>query len=153
MFDKRFIYKGGKFPDPEIDPVCYNPSFFQIELDLESDIFFELRKENGIEPARINQSSPKDLDKIQDFFIKNKESFYFLFHQSDELIGSILHIRNYIQSLSISKKYQRQGFGEKLSKYCINKILDKNYACVELKVLKGNIKAERLYKKLGFVEI
>ena len=63
------------------------------------------------------------------------------------------YIRNYIQSLGISKKHQRQGFGEKLSKYCINKILDKGFACVELNVLQGNTKAERLYKKLGFVEV
>jgi hypothetical protein len=67
--DKRFIYKGGKFPDPGIDPVCYSPGFFQIELELY--VFYELRRKNGIEPARINQ---------------------------------------------------RQGFGERLSKYCVNKI-------------------------------
>jgi len=151
--DKGFIYRGGNFPDPGIDAVCYNPKFFQIELDLESDVFSDLRRKNGIEPARINQSSPEDLDKIKGFFAKNKGSFYFLFHESGELIGSTLHIRNYIQTLSISKKYQRQGYGEKLSKYCINKILDKGYACVELNVLRGNINAERLYKKLGFVEV
>ena len=153
MPDKSFIYKGGNFPDPKIDTVCYNPGFFQIELELESDVFYEIRRKNGIEPARITQSSPKDLDEIKDFFTKNKDSFYFLFHESAELIGSTLHIRNYIQSLSISRKYQRQGYGEKLSKYCINKILDRGYACVEINVLQGNIRAERLYKKLGFVEV
>ena len=131
MPDKRFIYKGGKFPDPGIDPVCYNPGFFQIELDLESDVFFELRRKNGIEPVRINQSSLKDLNEIRDFFAKNKGSFYFLFQENGDLIGSILHVRNYIQSLSISRKYQRQGYGERLSKYCISKILDKGYDCVE----------------------
>ena len=153
MTNKRFIYKGDKFPDKGINPVCYNSDFFQIELDLESDVFSEIRRENGIKPIKINQSSLKDLNEIKDFFITNKDSFYFLFHQNGELIGSILHVKNYIQSLSISRKYQRMGYGERLSKYCINRVLDKGYVCVELNVLQGNIKAESLYKKLGFIEI
>lgn len=153
MSEMRLIYKGKKFNDILIKPICYNPKFFQMELDLESDVFYEIRKNNWISPAKINQSCQKDLKEIKAFFEKNKNNFYFLFHGNGDLIGSILHVRNYIQSLSVSKKYQRQGYGEKLSKYCINKIIDQGYACVELNVLNGNAKAERLYKKIGFVEI
>jgi len=153
MKDKKFFFKGAKFSNIDINPVIYKSDFFQLELDLESDVFYELRKLNGITPIKINESSKKELNEMKDFFEKNKNTFYFLFNDNGDLIGSILHLRNYIQSLSISKKYQRQGYGEKLSKYCINRILDKGYSCVELKVLDGNIKAEKLYKKIGFVEI
>ncbi len=117
------------------------------------NVLWELRKKNGIEPARINQSSPKDLESIKSFFSENKDTFYFLFHPCGDLIGSVLHKRNYIQSLCIAQEYQGQGYGEKLATYCINKILDKGYPSVELHILSGNIKAEQLYKKLGFVEI
>ena len=153
MKEKRYIYNGNKFPDIDISPINYKSDFFGLELDLESDVCYEIRKLNGINPIKINESSKKDLNEIKDFFENNKKTFYFLFHKNGELIGSILYLRNYIQSLSISKKNQRQGYGEKLSKYCINKILDKGYSCVELNVLNGNIRAENLYKKLGFVEI
>lgn len=153
MKDKRYIYKGSKFPNIDITPIKYKSDFFQLELDLESDVFYEIKKLNGINPIKISESSKKELNEIKKFFKKNKKTFYFLFHDNGELIGSILHLKNYIQSLSISKKYQKQGYGEKLSKYCINKILDKGYSCVELNVLNGNIKAENLYKKLGFVKI
>ena len=114
MKDKRYIYKGSKFPNIEISPVNYKSDLFQLELDLESYVFYEIRKLNGINPIKINKSSKKDLNEIKDFFENNKKTFYFLFHENGELIGSILYLGNYIQSLSISKKYQRQGYGEKL---------------------------------------
>ena len=127
--------------------------FFRAELELESDAFYELRRVNGIKPARLTQSTPEEIDKIGIFFLENRNTFYFLFHPSGELIGSILHINNYIQSLCISSGYRRQGYGEKLAKYCINAILKAGFARVELKILEGNSGAERLYKKLGFEEI
>lgn len=153
MADKRFIYMGSKFRDITINPICYNPGLFQKELDMESEVFFDLRKKNGIFPVRINESPQKDLDQIRDYFYSHKKNFFFLLKDDSEIIGSVLFVKNYIQSLSIAKKYQRQGYGEILSKYCINRILDKSYTCVELNVLNGNSKAEALYKKLGFKEL
>ena len=115
-------------------------------------MFYELRKSNGIQPYRINQSSSRDIEEIKAFFSKYINSFFFLF-DNDNLVGSILFLRNYIQSLSIASDYQRQGYGTKLTKYAINRILDKGYSSVELNILPGNIEAEYLYKKLGFVEV
>jgi GNAT superfamily N-acetyltransferase len=153
MTEKRFIYRGKQFLDVNIEPVNYSPSFLQMELDLESDVFYELRLANGILPVRINESTSEQLDEIKSFFLKNKDTFYFLFSSDQELIASILHLNNYIQALSVSKKYQRQGYGEQLSKYCINRILVNGYSSVELNVLAGNDRAEKLYRKLGFVEV
>lgn len=150
--EKHLIYRGGKLPDPFIKPVVYKPEFFQKELDNESEVFYELRKSNDIQPYRINQSSSRDIEEIKAFFSKNSNSFFFLF-DNDNLVGSILFLRNYIQSLSIASDYQRQGYGTKLTKYAINRILDKGYSSVELNILPGNIEAEYLYKKLGFVEV
>jgi len=150
--EKRFIYRGKKLPDPCINPVIYKPEFFQIELDLESELFYELRKGNGILPYKINESSDKELSEIYTFFDKNRNTFYFLFDH-DALIGSILFLRNYIQSLSIALSYQRKGYGTKLSVFAINKILDNGYDSVELNTLPGNIEAEQLYRKIGFTEV
>jgi ribosomal protein S18 acetylase RimI-like enzyme len=153
MPDKRLIYKGQKFVDPGIDPVCYDRSLFQLELDRESDLFFDIRTKNGIEPARIGDSSSEALLSIGEFFFANRESFFFLFHQEGDLIGSILHLDNYIQMLCVSREYQRQGYGAKLAQYCINRILEEGYTSVELNILDGNVSAERLYSRLGFEEI
>jgi ribosomal protein S18 acetylase RimI-like enzyme len=149
--DIRMIYKSGngKFKIPPLDLVNYNESYFMQELDLESDIFYELRKANGIEPYRINESPQNDLNEIRDFFSRYKDTFFFYFMDND-LVGSILFKRNYIQSLSIAKKYQRQGYGTLLSKFAINYILDKGYSCVELNVIPGNASAIKMYQKIGF---
>ena len=152
MSDTRYIYEGNTFHNINVTPINYVPEFFALEIDLESDVFYEMRKNNNITPHRLNQSSLKELNDIKEFFDKNKSTFFFLFN-GNELIGSILILRNYIQALSIAKKYQQQSYGTKLTKYAINFILNRGYRCVELNVLDGNIPAHRLYVKLGFKEL
>jgi ribosomal protein S18 acetylase RimI-like enzyme len=149
MRENRYIYEGGKFENIDITPINYKPEFFNLEIELESEVFYDIRKLNNILPYRLKNSSEKDLNEIKGFFEKYRSSFFFLF-DNDELIGSILIIRNYIQSLSIAKNCQGKGFGAKLSKYAINYILNKGYRAVELNVLHGNVRAHNLYTKLGF---
>lgn len=149
MGETRYIYEGNPFQNTIATPVNYVPEFFDLEIELESDVFYEVRKYNNIVPCRLNQSTQKELDDIKEFFNKNKSTFFFLFNEN-ELIGSILVVRNYIQALSVARKYQRQGYGAKLTQYAVNIILGKGYRCVELKVLDGNIPAHNLYNKLGF---
>ena len=68
------------------------------------------------------------------------------------MIGSVLIINNYIKEICIAKKYQKKGYGTKLTKFAVNKIYEKGYKTVELDVLPGNSIAEKLYKKLNFYE-
>ena len=150
--EKHFIYSGGRFPDPGIRPVTYQQQFFQVELDLESEVFYSLRKKNGIKPYRINQCNTEDLESIKKFFEGNRNSFFLLF-DNERLVGSILLLRNYIQSLSVARNYQRKGFGTKLAQYAVNYAFDKGYSSIELNTLPGNIDAEHLYRKLGFLEL
>lgn len=150
--DVKMIYKRGKFDIPFISLATYRDDFFQLELDLESELFFEFRKKHGWLPYKINESSETELKEIKEFFNKNKETFLFYFNNSD-LVGSILYFGNYINCLSINRKYQRNGFGILLTKYVINKILDSGYKTVELNVFSDNTNAINMYKKIGFVVI
>jgi ribosomal protein S18 acetylase RimI-like enzyme len=88
------------------------------------------------------------LTRIKDLFNRNKDTFFFLF--DDELIGSIFYLHNYIQSLSVNRKYQRMGYGSMLTKFAINKILSSDHSEVVLKVMEGNIPALELFKEIGF---
>ena len=153
MNDKRFIYEGQPFATEPLATVTWRPEFFQAELDLESDVFHDIRKANGIEPAAINRSSANDLAEIREFIENNGRSFHFLFADDGRLIGSILAVRNYIQCLSVAREFQRQGYGARLAMDCCNRILAKGYRAVELNVLPGNLPAEQLYRKLGFREV
>jgi ribosomal protein S18 acetylase RimI-like enzyme len=147
--DLRMMYKNGIFTIPEITLETYRDEYFQLELDLESEVFYELRVSNGLLPHRINESSEKELREIKEFFNVYRNSFYFFF-DNNELIGSSMHRRNYIQCLCIAKKYQHQGYGTLLTKFIVNTIIEKGFNCVELNVLPDNYKAINMYKKIGF---
>ncbi len=149
--EKRFAYQGTKFLDPDIEPVTYRKEFFQKEIELESEAFYELRKANGIFPHRLSESGGEELRGIADFFDMNRDTFLFLF-SGDELVGSILFLGNYIQSLSVAPRFRRKGYGTKLSMFAINRILESGYSSVVLHTLPGNTAAERLYTALGFKE-
>ena len=152
MDDLKFRYYDKAFDDPGLILEKYSEKYFINELEMESVLFYDLRKANNIQPFKIIESSNEEQKEIKDFFSKNKDSFFFLFINND-LVGSILILGNYIQCLCVNKKYQRQGYGEKLVKHAVNYIKKNNYEYVELNVMKGNIAAEKLYSKLGYVHV
>lgn len=153
MADRHFTYTGPAFPDPGIAPVIYRPEFFDAEIRMESEAFEALRRANGMEPARLDQSPPAELDEVRDFFRKNAESFFFLLDPDGGLIGSILHLGNYIQCLCVAPSHIRQGWGRRLTAFCVNRILAAGQGKVELDVMEGNDAAAALYRDMGFAEI
>jgi ribosomal protein S18 acetylase RimI-like enzyme len=154
MKEIRYIYRQGKYSDVTISPVTYVPDFFQLEIELESEVFYELRKKNGITPFMLRDSTPSEFEEIKQFFSNNSSSFFFLFDGEDRteenLIGSILLLGNYIQCLAVASKYQRKGYGEQLVKYGVNHALAQGHKTVELTLIEGNTRALALYTKLGF---
>ena len=151
MDEYNLVYRGQKFDNPYLKPIAYCDEYFKIEIDMESDLFYELRKHNNIIPNRLCDSSKDELEEIKIFFNQVKDSFLFLFADDGSIIGSILFMRNYIQSLCISKNHQRKGYGSSLVKIATNKILESGYSEITLNVLKGNTEALELYRKLGFI--
>ena len=142
------------FTDVSIAPVTYTSDFFQLEIELEYEVFYELRKKNGITPFALKDSTPSEFEEIKQFFSKNSSSFFFVFDGEDRtaenLIGSILLLGNYIQCLAVASKYQRKGYGEQLVKYGVNSALSQGHKTVELTLIDGNTRAQALYTKLGF---
>jgi ribosomal protein S18 acetylase RimI-like enzyme len=150
MNEYEIIYKGTIFEDSNIKPYKYCDDYFDLEIREESNLFFENRLANNILPNRLNESSERELQEIKKFFNENRDTFYFLFDENDAFIGSVLWLKNYIQSLLVVRKYQRKGFGEKLTKFAINNIMQNGYDEIKLNVLLGNEPALMLYKKIGF---
>ena len=68
--EKHFVYSGPKLPDPGISPVTYREEFFHQQLELESDLFEEMRRNAGITPHRIADSDPESLKGIAAFFVR-----------------------------------------------------------------------------------
>ncbi len=152
MPDSHFIYSGGPFPDPGIKPLPYQAEFFKAELALESALFEDLRRAKGIEPARLDQSSPEELEGIRAFFNEHAQSFFFLFDEDGRLIGSILYLGRYIQCLAVDRAYQGRGWGRKLAAYAVNRILAQGPGAIELDVMEGNDNALAFWRALSFTE-
>jgi ribosomal protein S18 acetylase RimI-like enzyme len=150
MKEYELIYKGPMFEDQSIIPYKYCDAYFGLEIDAESDLFYENRFENHILPYRLYDSSEKELAEIKNFFTVNRNTFYFLFHERDSFIGSVLWLKNYIQSIIVIKEFQRKGYGEKLAKFAVNNILKNGFNEIRLNVLFGNENALKLYQKMGF---
>jgi ribosomal protein S18 acetylase RimI-like enzyme len=142
-------YRGGKFDLPEMDIRTYREEYLMPEVEMESDIFYDLRVRHDIRPHRLIDSTEAEMAEIRDFFNANKDTFYFLF-DGGEMIGSAMVRRNEIHCMSVARRFQHHGYGSLLTKYCINTALAKGYACVELRVLNDNTPAINLYKKVGF---
>ncbi|NJL70919.1 MAG: GNAT family N-acetyltransferase [Candidatus Competibacteraceae bacterium] len=151
MKERKYIYDGPPFASVSVAPITYEDDFFDLEIRLESELFFALRQQNDIKPYRLTESSETELDKIRTFFQVHRSTFFFLFDEH-ELIGSILLLRNYIQSLVVARPYQRQHYGTELTKFAVNRALNHGWNTVALKVLEGNTEAQRLYEKVGFRE-
>jgi ribosomal protein S18 acetylase RimI-like enzyme len=150
--ETKFRYAGKRFGLDGFFPTEYRDEFFQLQLDAESDLFEDLRKQNGITPWRIADASREELQQIREFFAQNRKSFFFLF-EGGQFVGSILFIGNYIQSLIVMPECQRKSYGSQLTKFAVNKILEGGHGSVELHVMSGNGAAEKLYRKLGFAEV
>ena len=153
MEEYNLVYRGNSFEDPHIDPVPYTDSYFDIEIEKESELFYEMRKQNDMKPYKLSDESEEAKDEIKKFFNDNKDTFLFLFSEEKEYIGSVLYLQNYIQSLCVDKKYQNKGYGKKLVMYVCNQILGKGHDSVKLKVFKMNQVALHLYFDLGFVVV
>lgn len=151
MQEIRYIYEGQPFSEVEIKPVIYQPDFFDRQIALESEVFYDLRVEHDIRPHRLDQSSASELAEIRRFFEDHGSSFFFLFN-GPEVIGSILLVRNYIQCLAVARQYQRQGYGRKLTLFAVSFLLNKGFRCVEVSILPGNTPAQLLYTSIGFKE-
>lgn len=151
MKEIRYIYDKAMFKDVSIKPAAYEESFFNLEIELESEVFYKMRKENEILPYALRDSSPSELEEIREFFSKNAKSFFFLF-EGNALIGSVLLLSNYIQCLAVSTEYQRKGYGAQLVKYAVNYALSNGAQTVELTLVEGNTRAQNLYRKIGFKE-
>lgn len=82
------------------------------------------------------------------------KDYYFVMLLNNKIIGySLLRLFGYeIPSFGccIRRGYENIGYGEKLTKWTLNKAKELGYKKVILKVYKNNERALELYKKVGF---
>ena len=86
--------------------------------------------------------------------LKTNQTLYFVLKSNNNIIGyisfNIVFENMDIQSIVIDKNFQKKGFGTYLLNFAIQYAKDNNVINIFLEVRKSNIKAIKLYEKIGF---
>jgi len=124
-----------------IDLVCYEDKYYDSYKIVYEQCFYEMRKALEFVPYNCCDSKQE---------LEEKKSDIFLYVTDNEIIGSVAIYGNEIDDLIVNKKYQGQGYGEKLLSFAISYMQKNKIEPITLCVLKWNEKAVNLYEKHGF---
>jgi ribosomal protein S18 acetylase RimI-like enzyme len=138
-------YKGTFQPDTDMEFVPYIDKYYEQYAKCRQDCFYELRKENDIQPYVPFQLSEEDREKT----LKRKEYKYIAL-MNEQLIASFDLEEGYLDTIIVSPNYQGKGYGKKATQFAINKALSQDAQLIHLSVIESNTKAMSLYKSLSF---
>lgn len=140
----ELYYRGITQPNVDIEFVPYEDNHYDQYIKLVQDCFYELRKENDIQPYAIPASQQ---DKENRF--KSKYSIYVAL-ENEQLVASIFVEDGNLDFIMVTPAYQGKGYGKKATQFGINKALNQGAKLIQLGVLDWNTKAIALYESLGF---
>ncbi|WLC66787.1 GNAT family N-acetyltransferase [Clostridium tagluense] len=140
----ELYYRGIIQPNVDIEFEPYEDKYYDQYVKLVKDCFYELRKENDIQPYSI-PSSKQDRENR----LKSKDSIYVLF-ENEQLVASIFVEDGNLDFIMVTPSYQGKGYGKKATQFGINKALSQGAKLIQLGALEWNTKAIALYESIGF---
>jgi ribosomal protein S18 acetylase RimI-like enzyme len=140
----ELYYRGIIQPNVDIEFVPYEDKHYDQYIKLIQDCFYELRKENDIQPYSIPASHQDRENKF-----KNKDFIYVSF-ENEQLVASIFVEDGNLDFIMVTPAYQGKGYGKKATQFGINKALSQDAKLIQLGALEWNTKAVALYESLGF---
>jgi len=138
-------YKGMFQPNTDIEFVPYEDKYYDQYAKCRQDCFYELRKENDIQPYVSFQLSKEDRENT----LKRKE-FIYISLKKEQIIASFDLMEGYLDRIIVTPSYQGNGYGKQSTQFAVNKALSQDVQLIHLSVVEWNIKAVNLYKSLGF---
>jgi len=87
---------------------------------------------------------------------ENPLSMYYVYELNKEIIGYIgfrldLEFAE-MMNFCIAPFHQNEGYGSELLNHALNKVIEHGAKTISLEVRESNVKAQHVYKKLGFKE-
>lgn len=126
----------------------YEEQYADQYIDLRDEAFNPLDTACGNKPDANRRNKEKVLEWLRD---SDKEDNFGTFWLQGELVGLYVLYNDYLNSLAIHPKFQNKGYGSRILKFCINKMLnDKKYIEIYLNCLIQNKDAHKFYIKNGF---
>lgn len=140
----EMIYKGTCEPELDVKFIPYEDKYYEQYKKCRQDCFYELRKENDMQPYRCEYGEGNREETL-----KKKDCIYILIDK-EELIASVMIENGYLDHIIVSPAHQGKGYGRKTTQFAINKALSQGNNLIKLTVIEWNTKAINLYKSLGF---
>ena len=138
----EMTYSGGKPETPDIVCLPFDESMWDDYMAMYNECFHEMREALEIEPYDFYS----DISQI-----KGREENIFVFFYEGRLAGSVSCIGNELDDLTVRKDHRRRGFGRRLLRFGMTKILENGYSEVVLHAAEYNAAAVRMYLDEGFV--
>jgi GNAT superfamily N-acetyltransferase len=144
---RQMQYRGAKFPEPDIAARHYEDRDFESYIQLLSDAFYELRKENDCQPYAL-------LDSVQEqsrSILEQHREWIYVFTVGEELVGSFaIKGPTEMDDLFVAPAHQGRGYGRRIAQFAVNRMLERGANPVTLTVVTTNTLAYELYQSLGF---
>ncbi|MFB4166853.1 GNAT family N-acetyltransferase [Virgibacillus sp. JSM 102003] len=139
----ELVYRGGSFPETDLEFVKYEDKFFDQFVKVVQDSYYELHEMNDIKPYLASEDSVKK-------YKLHKKSNVYLVLENDQIVSSVTIGEGEIENLMVAPSYQGKGYGRKSLQFGMNKMLGEGCEEIYICFVEGNEGAERLYTSLGF---
>ena len=118
----------------------------------------ELQEQGGLSKEEANTRAKNEFDAIlSEENWKQVNSFYIISNQKSEDVGCIWLYRmtdgnTFIADIHVYPNHRNMGYGTKIMNFAIETARKNNSKALILSVIKNNLPAISLYKKLGFIQ-
>lgn len=139
----RMIYRGSALPEPEAPFFPYDDSYYRPFQRLQSRAFYQLRRENDVEPYALVPSVEDRLWQAQN------GKYIFLLKMQGRLAAAGFAGDGFLDALAVDRPFQGRGYGKALAAYGVNRLLERGET-PRLEALDWNKPALGLYRRMGF---
>ena len=89
--------------------------------------------------------------------INNQNSINYIYKRDEELFGYLfgylIDSEYHLNKITVKKKYRQNNIGKTLFYHCLDELVFKNVARIQLEVGSLNLIAQNFYKNIGFIQV
>lgn len=140
-------YRGPALPEPALPARPYEDDDFAEYIRINNAAFYELRREAGVPPLVYPEGSEGD-SALRAGILRHRESIWMV-----DGVGLIQCDGDYIETIAVDPACQGRGYGAEMTRFAISRLKERGVDEVLLDVGAPNLRARRLYERLGFSDL